>query len=488
MLVKSKPRRSRGGIILLVVLGMLTLFSVLGVSYLVFTSRQRSAAESIVKSETLRVDTKKLVQESLVKVLVGSNGPDSALWSHDLLGDLYGARDGVEANVLPVAQYPSGSIDCAPAFLMGNQFLRFPTELHVVAQLPYRRNDAQVERRYPGYPGTFNVTPPATRFPLDDMLNGRILTFREGPLEGLSFPIARSFGDHRNVPTTMPGRETLSGQVVIDIRSHLNTNVEIDGESRTLQEWFESNAALTAHRLIYDGQVGVNPVPSPYGEFYVNGRILNGHGLGWDRARTAFNMVDAGDPNFNLHEDVSTSLNVTVLKDRPAAFTPTAVDLPFLGAPYESGGTDLPVAFQGYYGLHRLPEDFSVNNQIQSFVIGLPPGDVDEPYDAPDHNNLWLSHFPDSPEAVAGLRELGEPTPSFVRPALVNWILNQQSSGDLTTLSPDRLKSILVALQRSTLRPLPFINDSFVSNVAIPQRSEGVVATGIRELHRRQYE
>ncbi|MFK8112769.1 MAG: hypothetical protein AB8B91_11225 [Rubripirellula sp.] len=472
--LRLKPvQQHRSGVVLLVVLGMLTLFSVLAVSYLVFTSRNLSSASNINRSETARVDTKALVERSLEKVLVGSNGPDSALWSHDVIGDLYGSRDAVEGVVTAPGNYPNQNIDCVPEVLMGGQFLRFPTNLHVAATLPYRRNDQQVERRYPGYPGGFQPIPPATRFPVDDMLNGRLLTFTDGPLENLTFPIVRSFGDHRNVP--QEGREALSGQVVIDLRDHLNSSVEIDGESRSIQEWLDFG--LSPSRLIYDAIVTAghitgasNPPPAPYAGFYINGRIQNGMGLGWDLARTAHNTTSG--TNFNLNEMVSTELNVTVVKDQTATSTPGTNEFPFRNRPYEvatSGilGVDLPVAYQGYYGLHRLAPDFNVQTQLQSFIADLPPGDVDEPYDAADYNNLWLSYFPDD-------LALGEPTPSFVRPALLNWIVNQQAGGALNSQTVQRLRNVLYAIQRSTLRPLPFQGDVKIP-AALSNRSPGVL-------------
>ena len=484
----SRKRRSAQprGIILLVVLGMLTLFSVLGVSYLVFTSRHRAAATNISRSETSRIDTKQLVDEALKKLLVGSDGPDSSLWGHDLLGDLYGMRDSVEGYVTPVNLYSGNNIDCAPDVLLGNQFLRFPSQLHVEdvaaflpARLPYQRRDAQVERRYPGYGG---AVPQSVRFPVDDMLNGRLLTFTDGPLKNLTFRIVRSFGDHRN-PTDvagnpgLPGRETLSGQVVLDLRDHFQTSVEIDGESKTIQDWL-ATAGFSPHRFIYDGVVTQaslgGATPTAYSSFYINGRILNGPGLGWDRPRTAINT--ASGPNFNLNERVATTLNVTNLKDELAAFTPGPEDFPFHNSPFELGGAasmaavddvDMPVAYQGHFGLHRLPPDFTPLNQYQAFVTDLPPGDTDEPYDAADYNNLWLSYFPNDPL-------LGDPTPSFVRPALLNWIINQQGGTTLSSLEVPRLRSILYALQRSTLRPLPFSGDPVVPN-SISNRSPGVL-------------
>ncbi|TWT82013.1 hypothetical protein CA13_34680 [Planctomycetes bacterium CA13] len=460
----SLPRRrrlDRQGIVLLVVLGMLTLFSMLAVSYLVFTSRHRSAAFNISRSETGKLDGAQLVDDAIERLLVGSNGPDSSLWGHDLLGDLYGMRDAIEGDISTPANFPGNSIDSAPEVLIrnttneGSQFLRFPTELFRNFTYPHRREDTDTNRQYPS---VASLRPIET----DDVLNGRLITFNAGPLEGLTFRIVRSFGDHTNIPAAIAGRETLSGQLVIDIRPHLSTTVEIDGDAKTISQWLTDG--LSPHRFFYDRVIVDTTTPAvPYGNFYVNGRMLNGPGLGWDLARTDYTTTSGTD--YNLNEVIATSLNPVAVDN--GSFT-AANGNPVRDVAYETGdtGQDIPVSYQGHYALHRYSPG-SAANAVQVFLNDLPPGDVDEPYDAPDYNNLWLSYFPNDPE-------LGEPTPSFVRPALVNWILNQQTSTSLESLPVDRLRNILYALQRSTLRPLPFVNDPRVPN-SIPNRLDGVL-------------
>ncbi|MEM6776723.1 MAG: hypothetical protein AAF670_03635 [Planctomycetota bacterium] len=513
----SRSTPSRRGIVLLVVLGMLTLFSMLGASYLVFTSRQRSAAFSLNRAETTRVDTSKLVSDALAKILVGTRGPDSSLWGHDLLGDLYGMRDAVEANVMPVSVFPTPTNEVSPAVLLNDQFLRFPTLLPIAAttntalhpflnSYPYRRNDAQVERRYPGYIGAVGTLPlnPAfyarPSFPVDDELNGRLLTFDGGPLDSLTFQVTRYFGDHRNATQ---GRAQLTGQIVIDIRPHLSSSVTVEGESRTLKEWIDDTTFPIA-KLFYD-YAGLGAVPpataTAYASFYLNGRMLNGPGLGWDRPRRQFhplggvNQLMGTDPlrvvavnnprrPFNLNEVVSTDLNITAIENGAAV---GAQGMPVTGIPFQvpsapllttqinwpslgmqnlplRNGPDVPVALQGHYAMHRLAPEEIPGTTLESFVQDLPPGDTDEPYDAPDYNNLFLSYFPTD-------EILGESAPSFVRPAMLNWVLNnREGTTDLL-----RRQRMLVAIQRSTLRPLPIANDPAVPTV-ISDRGEGVKA------------
>lgn len=524
------PPDQRSGIVLLVVLGMLTLFSVLGVSYLVFTSRQRSAAYSIQRSEAADLDGAKFVDDAIKKILVGATGPESSLWGHDLLGDLYGMRDAIEASVAPVDTYIQSATsrdDLAPAALLGGQFIRFPTLLYLesphqagaaavhpltvagvndyLSDYPHRRNDNEPTRRYPGYGGTVTQLPldpnnyVTPNFPHDDELNGRLLTFLGGPLEGLTFSVARYFGDHRRAPY---GRDQLSGQVVIDIRDHKNSPVTVGDVTQSLAEWL-ADPAFRVDRLFYDYDSNLASLPNgalPYARFYMNGRILNGPGLGWDRPRRQFNplggvnqlmgmdrlrTVGTNNPlrPFNLNEVVSTDLNITRIEKGVAS---NMEAMPVTGIPYEvpdgpfdpnddiawptlglqqlplRRGSDVPVALQGHYAIHRLARDEFATTPLESFLQDLPPGDTDEPYDAPDFNNMWLSYMPT--DSI-----LGEAAPSFVRPGLLNWIINNQDG----TMDTVRLQRMLVAMQRSTLRPLPIENDPMVP-AAVADRGVGV--------------
>lgn len=65
-------------------------------------------------------------------------------------------------------------------------------------------------------------------------------------------------------------------------------------------------------------------------------------------------------------------------------------------------------------------------------------GDFDEPYDAADHNNWYLSHR----------REDGSVIPSFHRPAVINYLLNQPNALSNGT-------NLAISLARGTFRPLP---------------------------------
>ncbi len=459
--LKVRGNPSRDGIVLLVVLGMLTLFSVLAVSYLVFTSRQRASAISISRSEMRAFDGDQLLGDALSEVLVGSKSPRSSLWGHDLLGDLYGMRDAVLGELTPQANFVVADPLVAPNVLL-NDFVRIPTELFRAASYPNRRADhaSLPERNYP-----FEIAP---TFETDDELTGRILTFRRGPLKGLSMRVLRSFGNHIS-PTVTNGRQILSGQLVLDMRPHLNRAITIESlaETNTLARWLEQAQLPIAdpnHRYI--SAMFYNQTPEtvagavPLSDFYLNGQVLSGPGLGFDVGRTA--LATISDPNRNLNEVIST--NHSPRSD----VTPAAGNL-IGGTAYENSttGTDVPVALQGHYALYRRSPQATPASAELGYLGDLPGGDADEPYDAPDEQNMWLSYFPTD-------ESFGASSPSFVRPELLHWLINQQP-GALDTMSAARLQQIVRALQRATMRPLPIRNDTAGMPPAIASRGEGVL-------------
>lgn len=473
-------RRDRQGIVLLVVLGMLTLFSVLGVSYLVFTSRQRSSAVSISRSESRQFDSSQLTEAALTSALVGSTGPESSLWGHDLLGDLYGMRDAIEGAMTPRANFVVDTDVAAPDVLLDG-FVRIPTELYHSSTDPLYRTSYPNRRTDSGAPERFYPLDATPTFTTDEELAGRILTFASGPLEEISMRIIRSFGDHTGAPIygTAPNRysrSVLTGQLILDMRPHFDKSVTVDSlsETRTLGEWIEAAKLpvtdpdyVDISLLFYDQIPTSGSGALPLATFYVNGRVLNGPGLGWDRERAA-DLTGTGSDAMNLIEKISVDLN-------PAAGAPTANQITG-GSSFENSdrGKDVPVALEGHYAIYRRETELPFANSAEAFLQDLPGGDVDEPYDAPDEQNWWLSYFPTVPG-------LGTPTPSFVRPGILHWLINQQDpsvslqsigSNDMERLA--RLREILRAIQRATLRPLPIENDPTVP-ASIAARPNGVL-------------
>ena len=453
-------RRRRPGVILLVVLGMLTLFSVLGISYLVYTSNQRASSVAINRAERSLPDHQPWVDEALRRLLVGSDGPESSLWGHDLLGDLYGSRDVIRGQLTRSDQFVVPDNLVAPEVLLG-EFVRVPTELYRAAQYPNRRVDVAPERIYPDTA--------APTFKTDDELAGRILTFTDGPLAGLSMKIVRYFGDHIGATN---GRNVLTGQLVLDLRPHLDRGVTVDlpngPETHSIKTWLTKHVdgTFNVSLLFYDKlpTTAAAPPALPLSEFYVNGRILSGPGLGWDVTRDT--TLAATGTEMNHNEKINTDFR----PQNPA----TAMNPPVGISDFAGGGSNVPASLQGHYATYRRQPN-PTPGLPEAYLKDLPPGDANEPYDAPDDQNWWLSYFPINDPGYGGaLPQLGtHGIPSFVRPGTLNWLINQEG-GALDSASPARLQQILLAIRRATLRPLAILNDPWMP-ADIQNRADGVL-------------
>ncbi|MDB4653950.1 hypothetical protein OAE54_00295 [bacterium] len=116
------------------------------------------------------------------------------------------------------------------------------------------------------------------------------------------------------------------------------------------------------------------------------------------------------------------------------------------GATRTAAGFDLPEALQpNHFGRQYNKKDATT-------------GDFDEEYDAPDFNNWWLSYRrPDGKSVI----------PSFHRPAVLNYILNQNAA-------LQNRSDLMVSLQRGTFRPLPLAPNTLPGNSkSVNQRFTG---------------
>ena len=107
----------RRGVLLLVVLSMLTLFMLLGTTYLILASRTRSTSKAFLKladdQAQTSVSLKPYLAQAALQVIRGTESPRSAIRYHDLLADRYGGDGADQATVT------------ATALLSNNQLVQF---------------------------------------------------------------------------------------------------------------------------------------------------------------------------------------------------------------------------------------------------------------------------------------------------------------------------------------------------------------------------
>ena len=108
MLNKSM-HRSRQGLILLLALGMLALFSLLAVTYIVAAGNSRAGAQAMkVRANASNTSTVGLSEQVLRQALRGTRDQQSAFYQHALLEDIYDNR----ATRLQFGNRSTSSADC----------------------------------------------------------------------------------------------------------------------------------------------------------------------------------------------------------------------------------------------------------------------------------------------------------------------------------------------------------------------------------------
>ncbi len=355
---KKDPR----GIILLVVLSMLTFFSVLVAAYLVFSNQSRQSSFVIASRVNHSADVNQLLNDALMKLVRGTADVNDPFFGEDLLSDYYGRRDGLDLRVKGLAS--------APTFHVAGGFIRVPMESFATGARP------------------------STTHMWDDLYSGRVITFIEGPLANQSFRVLRSV--------------YVSVSAMVDYDDlYIQLRPDLIGTPIT-------EARVSA--ILYNNGTTANDGF----RFRMNGVPRNSPGLGYDATGNAI------------------SRNAT------SQATPAA-----------GLGFTLPIEFQPNH----------LGSATNKFPTGATSGDFDESFDAADFNNWYLSHR----------HEGGRIIPSFHRPAVVNYVLNERDWSDtMSTTYASDLQSLSVSIARSTFRPLPIAAGQFSgSSLAINPRFTG---------------
>ncbi|EMI20560.1 putative secreted protein [Rhodopirellula maiorica SM1] len=145
-------RKPNSGIILLVVLSMLTFFSLLVAAYLVFSNQSRATAFAIASTKTRAPEPNKLLDDAMMRLLVGTGDDSLSFFGEDLLSDYYGRSDARQFDVAS----GGGQIGTSG-------FVRVRVQ----------------------------VTGSSDR-DVDDLFAGRVITFQGGPLVNRSYRVIRS--------------------------------------------------------------------------------------------------------------------------------------------------------------------------------------------------------------------------------------------------------------------------------------------------------
>ena len=411
--MRNQNRKSRGGLILLVVLSMLTLFSLLSITYVVFSSQARSSSMGMARKDFRGTPPTTLLDGAVRQVLRGTDSR-SALWKNDLLADLYGSSSSLNDDFVTLFSRTSQRDNPQRTNrLSGGQWL-------ITSALPpARSNGALATLESVQIFGGSIVKIPLEWNPAlpeqHDVWNGRVLSFTSGPLSGLSFRVLRYLGEiselapAMNVPPTLVYDHSLQYSIMIDMSELSN---------RSLAAYLTSSS--NAYDLFYF--TDTSGTLRSHG-MHLNAGPMNSYGSGV--------VVDiVGNP-----QTADAAPFISFLPAGSNQFPPTTAT-----EPYRSIATSI------------LPNYSYAKLANPSFV---PAGDADEPYDAPDFANYALSHvFPSS-----GTPSAADVIPSYHRPAVINYIYSRLMAAKPLTDSNYNimdLYSLIELVQRACGRPLSF--------------------------------
>ncbi len=466
--VAGESRRNRSGLILLVVLGMLALFSMLAVTYVVFASQSRSTSMALARRETRGHKSHRAIMDSAMLALVRGVGPESSLFGHSLLEDLYGSAEstGIRLSVRAFQFNPSdfntsaGMPVAAPQrpMLLNGHFLRIPLN-------PF---DPPFTPASPTVPSPQYVHPDRLP-PENDALNGRVITFPagNGPLSDQSFHIVRYMGQTistarvtdalTNSNPLTPAELHIFSQsysITIDLnQANLQQSYVSAGVSGSLADWLSITPA--GRNVCY------SPAGVPF-QLLLNGTPLNAHGVGIladGSSQLHFQDFAAGQP-------VDTSPRHNSISEMAAGLLP---NFSALGRANLTGSTGVLTNANPVDQVVGTHVPFSAQYQSTAAVIPTAVlGDSDEPYDAPDYNTMHMSH------RESGATDSSDIIPSFHRPALINYIINWKKDPSTNlpmspaTWTEAEFLATMRRIEMATLRPLSYLivtpNASFSRN------------------------
>jgi hypothetical protein len=100
-----RRKADRRGVILLVILGLVAVFGMVAVTFILITGHHRRAALTQAQIHELYDPAPKLLEEAMYQVIRGTTNPASVLRHHSLLEDMYGGSEQIIEQIM-MAHFP----------------------------------------------------------------------------------------------------------------------------------------------------------------------------------------------------------------------------------------------------------------------------------------------------------------------------------------------------------------------------------------------
>ena len=374
-LSRARPK-DRRGVLILIVLGLLVIFLMIGVTFVVVTSQQSQAARSASRAPQAGggggVDPEVLLDDAMHQLLRDTNDERSTMRGHSLLRDMYGSATlhGTVITKKPATRkLAKGQLVMFDATL-GEGFFdddgngRYtPPEFYI-----------DVDRS-----GNWTEDPLPSE-PLQD-LNGNAIwdagdTFGDLDEDGIYDAVSITLGYYKGQLLTFTSGDFLGSSVRIVDYEFLNITPG-------------NPAVVHLLLMIPESADGSTSLPAKEDTFVINSRPFNGTGFGYNPT------------NGTLDVNVATGSFFPRLA--PSALLPNQMQ--------------------------------SLSQETENYLRG----GEDESYDAADYQNLFLALVPENPEENADTYPNEMVIPSFHRPALVNYWHAQIPTSMANFKGPDQI-------------------------------------------------
>ncbi|AMV31144.1 hypothetical protein VN12_03435 [Pirellula sp. SH-Sr6A] len=453
--MKRKQMQSRqraNGLILLIALGMLAMFSLLAVTYVVAASASRTGSRGMLQNaRRSNFDVEGSALKVVLGAVRGTNDTQSPFYKNDMLGDIYDSR--------PIETTFSAFTTTSSAQLF--------TVNPITAATRNLPDVALVKVTLSPQLGTVNALSD-----FENDYNSRILTVREGPLAGQSFRILKYVGQvggtnvkpDPNVDNTPWSSKVYADaqasqtaySILIDLndirgeqfQGQIYSGGRLRSVTMTLPNWIATNGIES---LFYQPRPTAG---SPFEGYSVliNGAPFNSFGIGIEEV--AYLPSGSGpmvpSPSYgNIDSRRLFSIPSTGTKFSPMLLT----DYDYLqnSSVMATNLSDGKVGVDGI-GIPR--------NNLLEFRLN---GNSNEGYDVPDFRDAWLAHksyftvppTPTTPPSVI---------PSYHRPAVIQHIAHKM--GSASGLTAAQAQQLLQLIDMSSARVMSYgaVNPGFMQN------------------------
>jgi hypothetical protein len=472
-MTKSRPRRlatKRRGLILLIVLGMIAMFSLLAVTYVVSAGASRSGSRvALLNARNPRFTAEGNASRILKQVISGTNDQQSPFYKNDILGDVYGPN-AIVTTFHTLAGIPSSQLFAStfpPSGLPETAFVKLT--LNPVAESG----------------GSLSL--------FENEYNSRVLTVLEGPLAGQSFRILKYVGyvppvtgsselpqildpNVVNTPWTPIGTpalpsyvgdsnaESIAYSVLLDLNEITLENVTGQfyppssaakkSVTLSLSQWLQT-PGLGVGSLFYQPRLAAGPFVGF--RCLINDVPFNSPGIGIEEVGNITSGVPVrGFGNIDSRHLVAIPRNSNVPKISPALLP----DYDYLADSRFMAINPRDNNKVGVDGIN-LPRTILPNNTFPSTEFRL-QGSSNEGIDVPDYRDFWLAHqsFLDHDNDPSTAPVLVA-TPSFHRPELINYISNLFGAPSSLTITDVEDMLRLIDMSSARIMSYPGENEGF---------------------------